>query len=254
MYLILDLSHYMHYIIYIILSTLYFILYIIYTLYAFLQSIKLFEYRIGIKFYKGPLAAEQNNYTGKIVKVYIVYDLDSWPRKPTNNFKFKNCLFGATSVVNNNDKGKYVYCGYRIKFDSAGSWSFDNDVARNVIIFGVDNSSSSRANNSKKKFLVLAERWTFGINGRFGSPETNFSINFSKVSTKFCFSLHCNADNSYLFDNGSEIFKFKAGNKSVNFPIHFCLGSISNGFSGTETRELSLNAITFIKYLINSIK
>ena len=55
----------------------------------------------------------------KIVNVYIVYDLDAWPRNHTNNFKFKNCLFGATSVVKNTDKEKYVYRGYRITFDKA---------------------------------------------------------------------------------------------------------------------------------------
>ena len=54
-------------------------------------------------------------------------------------------------------------------------------------------------------------------------------------------SLYYNADNSYLFVNGKEIFKFKADNKYVNFPTKFCLGSISNGFSNTESREVSLN-------------
>ena len=58
---------------------------------------------------------------------------------------------------------------------------------------------------------------------------------------KFCFSLHYNADSSYLFVNGKEIFKFKADNKNVNFPTQFCLGSISNGFSNTESRQVSLN-------------
>ena len=52
-------------------------------------------------------------------------------------------------------------------------------------------------------------------------------------------SFHYNADNSYLFVNGKEIFKFKAKNENVNFPTKFCLGSISNIFSAT--RELSLN-------------
>ena len=51
-------------------------------------------------------------------------------------------------------------------------------------------------------------------------------------------SLHCNADNSYFFVNGKEIFK--ADNKNINFPTQFCLGSISNGFSATETKEVSL--------------
>ena len=49
---------------------------------------------MAIKFDKDPLAIEQNSYESNILNVYIVYDLDAWPRNPTNNFKFKNCLFG----------------------------------------------------------------------------------------------------------------------------------------------------------------
>ena len=73
---------------------------------AFLHSIKLSGYKMGIKFDKDPLAVEQNNYLTKIVNVYIVYDLAAWTRNPTNNFKFKNCLFGATNTVKNSDKEK----------------------------------------------------------------------------------------------------------------------------------------------------
>ena len=51
--------------------------------------------------------------------------------------------------------------------------------------------------------------------------------------------MHYNADNSYLFVNGKEIFKFKANNKNFNFPTPFCLGSISDGFSNSESREVS---------------
>ena len=82
---------------------------------VFLHSIKHSEYRMGIKFGKDPLAVKQNNYLTKIVNVY---DLDAWPRNPTNNFKFKNCLFGATNVVKNSGKRKYMYSGYGITFDS----------------------------------------------------------------------------------------------------------------------------------------
>ena len=42
-------------------------------------------------------------------------------------------------------------------FDGAGQWNFGNDFARNVAIFGVDNSSSSQTNNRKNNFLVLGE-------------------------------------------------------------------------------------------------
>ena len=77
---------------------------------------------------------------------------------------------------------------------------------------------------------MLGEGPTFGINGRFGSPEKKFGIDFGKANTKFCLSLHYNADNSSLFVNGKQIFKFKADNKNVNFPTQFCLASIANGF------------------------
>ena len=41
---------------------------------AFLHSIRLSEYRIGIRFDNDHLALEENNYLSKIVNVYIVYE------------------------------------------------------------------------------------------------------------------------------------------------------------------------------------
>ena len=93
-----------------------------------------------------------------------------------------------------------------MRFGGAASWSFDNDTARNVLIFGVDNRSSSYVENRKNNFLVLGEGPTFRINGSFGSPEKNVSINFSKANTKLCLSLHYNADNIYLFANRNSTF------------------------------------------------
>ena len=61
-----------------------------------------------------------------------------------------------------------MYNEYGITFDSAGWWSFDNEIARNVIIFGVHNSSSSHFDNHKNNFLILGEGPTFGTNGSFG--------------------------------------------------------------------------------------
>ena len=59
---------------------------------AFLHSIKLSGYRMGVKFDKGPLGVEQNHYLTKIVNVYIVYDLDTWSKILFRNFTIKNCL------------------------------------------------------------------------------------------------------------------------------------------------------------------
>ena len=185
-----------------------------------LHSIKLSIYKVGIKFNKGPLALEHNNYATKIVNAYNVYELDTWAKFPLNNFKLKNCLLGATNIVKHSDKEKLVYSGYEIAFDGAGSWNFGNGFAKNVVIFGIDNSSSSHAETRKSNILVLGEGPTYGINISFGSPEKKFSFSFSKESTKFCFSLHYNGDNS-LFVNGKEIFKSKPIIKMLIFQLNF---------------------------------
>ena len=57
--------------------------------------------------------------------------------------------------MKNSDKEKYVNSGYGIRFDSGDFWSFHNENARNFIIFGVDNSSSSHSDNCKNTFLIL---------------------------------------------------------------------------------------------------
>ena len=44
---------------------------------VFLHRMKLSGHRMRIKFDKEPLPLEKNNYTTKIVKAYVVYDLDS---------------------------------------------------------------------------------------------------------------------------------------------------------------------------------
>ena len=75
---------------------------------------------------------------------------------------------------------------------------------------------------------MLGEGPTDDINGSIGTAEKKLSINFSKAKTKFCLSLHYNGDNSYLFVNGKETYKFKVENKNVEFRTQFCPGNISN--------------------------
>ena len=140
---------------------------------------------MGIKFDKDPLAVEQNNYLNKIVSIYIVYNLNASPRNPSNNCKFKDCLFGATNIVKISDKEKYMYSGYGITFDSAGFWNFDNDTAKNVIINGIDNSLSSHADNCKTNFLILGEGPIYGINGSFSSPEIKLILILVKQTKYF---------------------------------------------------------------------
>ena len=53
-----------------------------------------------------------------------------------------------------------------------------------------------------------------------------YSINFTVTNEKFCLSLHYNEVNSYLFVNGTEIYKFKAKDSEI-FVSPICLGNIS---------------------------
>ena len=73
--------------------------------------------------------------------------------------------------------------------------AFDNGFARDVIVFGVDNSSLSHSDNHKNNFLILGEGYSYGINGSFGSPEKEFSIKCTKANTKCYitkkFALYC---------------------------------------------------------------
>ena len=60
-----------------------------------------------------------------------------------------------------------MYSVYGKTCDSESSWSFDNVIASNVMIFGVDNSSSPHDDNCMNNFSVLGLIPTFGINGKF---------------------------------------------------------------------------------------
>ena len=119
-------------------------------------------------------------------------------------------------MVKNNDKEKWVYSGHGLAFDGASWWNFGNDFANNVAIRGVHNSSSSHADNHKNNILVWGEGATYGINGGFGSPEKKFS----KVRAKFCFSLHYDYSNSYVFVNEQKVFMFKANNKILTSQLN----------------------------------
>ena len=99
-------------------------------------------------------------------------------------------MFATAKLVRNPIKSKSSYNSRKIAFDGEGEWICGNDYAKNVVIIGVDNSSSSHTDNRKNNFLVLGEGPTFGMDRSNGAAEKWFSINFSKAKTKFCLSLH----------------------------------------------------------------
>ena len=174
-------------------------------------------------------------FHGNIVNVYIVYEITS-DYKDINYPTLENCLFGTVKLTKNADIDKYGYSGYGIGFDRETSFSFGNDFGKNVIIFGVDMSSSTKVDNRKKDILILGRGPTHRLESTL-SAEKMYSINFTKKNTKFCLSLHYNGANSYLFVNGTEIIKFKAKDSEI-LAYSLCLGNISQdnmkktGFNG----------------------
>ena len=90
-------------------------------------------------------------------------------------------------------------------------------------------SSSSHVDNKKKDILVLRKEPTQGLEHTL-TAEKMYSINFTVTKKKFCLSLHYNGANSYLFVNGSEIYKLKAKDSEI-VATPLCLGNISKDWS-----------------------
>ena len=70
------------------------------------------------------------------------------------------------------------------------------------------------------------------------------SINFTENNKKFCLSLHFNGANSYLFVNGTEIYKFKAKDSEI-VATPLCLGNISKDFSVDNMKKTGLNGCVY---------
>ena len=132
---------------------------------------------IRLKFNRSCLKQSNNltYYYGHKVNVYIVSELGVSSSNDSDSTR-KNCLFG--------------------------------------VIFGVDMSSSAHIDNKKKDLLVLGKGPTQGLEHTL-TAEKMYSISFNVTNKKFCWTLHYNGANSYLFINGTEIYKCKAKNSEI---------------------------------------
>ena len=70
------------------------------------------------------------------------------------------------------------------------------------------------------------------------------SSNFTVTRKKFCFSLHYNGANSYLFVNDTEIYKLKAKySEIVATPLY--LGNISKDWSADNIKRTEFNGYIY---------
>ena len=68
-------------------------------------------------------------------------------------------MFGVVKLTKNTDIGQCRYSGHGIGFDRKGSFSFlGGGFGQNVIIFGVDMSSSVHVDNKKNDILIIQHK------------------------------------------------------------------------------------------------
>ena len=90
-------------------------------------------------------------------------------------------------------------------------------------------SFSAYIDNKKKDILILGKGPTQGLEHTL-TAEKIYSINFTVTKKTFCLRLHYKRANSYLFVNGTEIYKFKAKDSEI-VAAPLCLGNISKDWS-----------------------
>ena len=149
-------------------------------------TLSYYDTKIRVKFTGGCLKQPKISYThGKVVNIYIVYELGA-SSSHNNDPTLKNCLFGAVTLTKNYDIDKYGYLGYGIGFDRRGSFSFPcGGFGQNVLIFGVDMSSSAHIDDKKKDILLLGKGPTQGLEHAL-TAEKMFLINLT-VTKKIVF-------------------------------------------------------------------
>ena len=67
-----------------------------------------------------------------------------------------------------------------------------------------------------------------------------YSINFIVTKKKFCLNLHYNGANSYLFVNGTEIYKFKAKDSQI-VASPLCIRYIFKDWSTDNMKKTGFN-------------
>ena len=138
------------------------------------------------------------------INIYIVYKLNPISSTRNTDYTIQNALLGALKITKNADSSKNNYTGYGGEFShTVRQGNFDRTTsAKNVIIFGVDMSSSIHATNRANNIYIMGKEFIQGINDTTIYAEKLFHNNFTNFGLKFVLSLHYNGDNSYLFANG----------------------------------------------------
>lgn len=111
-----------------------------------------------------------------------------------------DCLFGAMNWTKNADADKYWYSGYGIGFGACSQFLLPRgDLAKLVLVFGVDNSLPLHADNMKKDIVILGEGPIDRLDDTSITTEAKYSIDITKSREKVCLSLYCIAASRFFY-------------------------------------------------------
>ena len=150
-------------------------------------------------------------------------------------------------ITKNTDSSKNNYTGNGLCFDQGSEFghtvkqgNFNRTTnAKNVIVFGVDMSSSVHVANRANNIYVMSKDFIQGINDTTIYVEKLFHNNFTEFGVKFVLSLHYNGDNSYLFANSRQELQFKAKDDQI-INQNLCLGNLSSEWTTSESEKTRL--------------
>ena len=123
-----------------------------------------------------------SKFNSLVKNVYLVYKFYLFNAPAVAKYPIINSLFGAVIVdrKGSTNPGKWFFRGKGIAFDAAGTYSMGaQGLARNVIIFGVDNSSSKHPVNRSHNFMVLGNGNTQLVENVNSIAERGLAINTS---------------------------------------------------------------------------
>ena len=206
----------------------------------------IYVYLQGSHFQQNKALTSNNNdvINNGVINNYVVYKLDPISSTRNTDYTIQNALFGAMKVTKNTDSSKNNYTGNGLCFDEGGEFghtvkqgNFNRTAnAKNVIIFGVDKSSSIHATNRANNIYVMGKNFIQGINDTTIYAEKLFHNNFTEFGVEFVLSLHYNGDNSYLFVNGRQELKFKAKGDQI-IKEKLCMGNLSSEWTISESEK-----------------
>ena len=132
-------------------------------------------------------------------------------------------FFGAT------DYNKRKWSDYGVAFGKQHYLHKDSGKnANNLIILGA-NLSDSNDEETKENNILILDKGSVQINNTTIQGKSELKVNCI-LAQKFILSVHCNGDDSYLFVNNIQQYKFKAKDSEIK-TRKLCSGGFSNDCS-----------------------